>query len=199
MLKAAIMNKEVEKRRALDEAESLQVVNSLVKQRRDAIEQFTAGGRQDLVDREQGEIVFLQRYLPPAADEAAIAAAIEAAVSETGAAGPKDMGKVMKAVMARLAGLVGGRQGRQRGRKKAVSPGDGRQTFPRRPPSKTIERHAKSLSSILRAGASTAGVEAPSFFRYAGGDGSRRASRACHLGASTHPVFFTLHVTGTTR
>jgi uncharacterized protein YqeY len=105
MLKAAIMNKEVEKHRALDEAESLQVVNSLVKQRRDAIEQFTAGGRQDLVDREQGEIVFLQRYLPPAADEAAIAAAIEAAVSETGASSPKDMGKVMKAVMARLTGL----------------------------------------------------------------------------------------------
>jgi len=105
MLKAAIMNKEVEKHRALDEAESLQVVNSLVKQRRDAIEQFTAGGRQDLVDREQGEIVFLQRYLPPAADEAAIAVAIEAAVSETGASSPKDMGKVMKAVMARLTGL----------------------------------------------------------------------------------------------
>jgi len=105
MLKAAIMNKEVEKHRALDEAESLQVVNALVKQRRDAIEQFQAGGRQDLADREQGEIVFLQRYLPPAADEAAITAAIEAAVSETGASSPKDMGKVMKAVMARLAGL----------------------------------------------------------------------------------------------
>jgi len=104
MLKAAIMNKEVEKHRALDEAESLQVVNALVKQRRDAIEQFQAGGRQDLADREQGEIVFLQRYLPPAADEAAITAAIEAAVSETGASSPKDMGKVMKAVMARLAG-----------------------------------------------------------------------------------------------
>ena len=105
MLKAAIMNKEVEKHRALDEAESLQVVNSLVKQRRDAIEQFKAGGRQDLVDREQGEIEFLQRYLPPAADEGAIAEAIESAVSETGASSPKDMGKVMKAVMARLAGL----------------------------------------------------------------------------------------------
>ena len=104
MLKAALMNKEVEKGRALDDAESLQVVNALVKQRRDAIEQFTAGGRQDLVDREQAEVVFLQRYLPPAADEAAIAAAIDAAVIETGAAGPKDMGKVMKAVMARLAG-----------------------------------------------------------------------------------------------
>lgn len=104
MLKAALMNKEVEKGRALDDAESLQVVNSLVKQRRDSIEQFIAGGRQELADKEQAEIKFLERFLPPAADEAAIKAAIEAAVAETGAAGPKDMGKVMKAVMARLAG-----------------------------------------------------------------------------------------------
>jgi uncharacterized protein YqeY len=105
MLKAALMNKEVEKGRALDEAESIQVVNALVKQRRDSAEQFAAGGRQDLVDREQAELTFLQRYLPPAADPAAIQAAVEAAVAETGATGPKDMGKVMKAAMARLAGL----------------------------------------------------------------------------------------------
>jgi uncharacterized protein YqeY len=104
MLKAAIMNREVEKKRALDESESLQVVNALIKQRRDSIDQFKAGGRDDLVAREQAEVDFLQRYLPPAADEAAIAAAIEEAVAETGAAGPKDMGKVMKAVTARLAG-----------------------------------------------------------------------------------------------
>ncbi|MFI5177659.1 MAG: GatB/YqeY domain-containing protein [Vicinamibacterales bacterium] len=105
MLKAALMNREVEKGRALDEAEALQVVSSLVKQRRDSVEQFRAGGRQDLVDREQAEIVFLERYQPPAADASAIAAAIEGAVTETGAAGPKDMGKVMKAALARLAGL----------------------------------------------------------------------------------------------
>jgi uncharacterized protein len=104
MLKAALMNKEVEKGHTLDEAESLQVVNSLVKQRRDSIDQFRTGGRQDLVDREQSELELLQRYLPPAADEAAITQAIEAAVAETGASGPKDMGKVMKAVTARLAG-----------------------------------------------------------------------------------------------
>ncbi|HUL73397.1 MAG TPA: GatB/YqeY domain-containing protein [Vicinamibacterales bacterium] len=104
MLKAALMNREVEKGRALDDAESLQVVASLVKQRRDSVEQFRAGGRQDLVDREQAEIAFLERYQPPAADAAAIARAIESAVTETGAAGPKDMGKVMKAVLARLAG-----------------------------------------------------------------------------------------------
>jgi hypothetical protein len=105
MLKAALMNREVEKSRALDEAESLQVVNQLVKQRRDSIDQFKAGGRQDLVDREQAEVVFLERYLPPPADDSAIQAAIEAAIAETGAAGPKDMGKVMKAVMTHLVGV----------------------------------------------------------------------------------------------
>jgi len=111
MLKAALMNKEVEKGRALDEAESLQVVNALVKQRRDSAEQFTAAGRQELADRELAEIRFLERFLPPAADPAAIDAAVAAAMTETGAAGPKDMGKVMKAVMAKLAGQsVDGRQ-----------------------------------------------------------------------------------------
>ncbi len=104
MLKAALMNREIEKGHVLDAGESLQVVNSLVKQRRDAADQFRAGGRPELADREQAEIVFLQRYLPPAADEQAIAEAITAAIAETGAAGPKDMGKVMKAVTARLAG-----------------------------------------------------------------------------------------------
>jgi uncharacterized protein YqeY len=106
MLKAALMNREVEKGRALDQPESIQVVNSLVKQRRDAADQFTAGNRKDLADKEQAEIVFLQRYLPPAADADAIAQAIEGAIAETGAAGPKDMGKVMKAVTAKLAGLT---------------------------------------------------------------------------------------------
>ena len=106
MLKAAIMNKEVEKGRSLDDAESVQVVNSLVKQRRDSIEQFKAGGRQDLVDREQAEVEFLRRYLPPAADDAAIGAAIEAAIAATGASSPKDMGTVMKDVTGRVAGLT---------------------------------------------------------------------------------------------
>jgi len=106
MLKAALMNREVEKARALDESESLQVVNQLVKQRRDSIEQFLAGGRQDLADREQAEIRVLEKYLPPAADETAIARAIDAAIAETGASGPKDMGKVMKSVMAGLQGTT---------------------------------------------------------------------------------------------
>ena len=104
MLKAALMNREVEKARALDDAESRQVVNSLVKQRRDSIEQFTKGGRQDLVDKETAEIAILERYLPPPADPAALERAVAEAIAETGAASPKDMGRVMKAAMARLSG-----------------------------------------------------------------------------------------------
>src|SRR4051812_16887956 len=104
MLKAALMNREVERKRALDDAESLQVVNSLVKQRRDAIEQFTKGGRQDLADKEAAEILVLETYLPPAADQAAIDNVVAEAIAETGATSAKDMGRVMKAAMARLAG-----------------------------------------------------------------------------------------------
>ena len=104
MLKAALMNKEVERGRGLDDAESLQVVASLVKQRKDSIEQFTKGGRQDLADKESAEIRVLETYLPPAADPAVINRAIADAISDTGATSAKDMGKVMKAVMAKLAG-----------------------------------------------------------------------------------------------
>lgn len=104
MLKAALMNREVEKRRALDDAESLQVVSALVKQRKDSIEQFVNGGRQDLADKEAKEIVILETYLPPAIDPAALQAAVQAAITETGATSPKDMGRVMKAVLARLGG-----------------------------------------------------------------------------------------------
>ena len=104
MLKAALMNREIERGRALDEAEVLQVVSSLVKQRKDSIEQFTKGGRQDLADKEAAEIRVLEAYLPPAADPAAVERAVAEAVAETGATTPKDMGRVMKAAMARLAG-----------------------------------------------------------------------------------------------
>ena len=104
MLKAALMNKDVERGRTLDDAESLQVVASLVKQRRDSIEQFTSGGRQDLADKEAAEIKVLEAYLPPAADQAAIDRAVADAIAETGATTAKDMGRVMKAAMAKLAG-----------------------------------------------------------------------------------------------
>jgi uncharacterized protein YqeY len=104
MLKAAIMNKGVEKGRDLEDGEILQVVSSLVKQRRDSIEQFTKAGRTDLVEKETGEIAVLEAYLPPAATADEIDAAVSAAIAETGASSPKDMGKVMKAVMPMLAG-----------------------------------------------------------------------------------------------
>jgi hypothetical protein len=104
MLKTALTNRSIEKGRALEPAEELQVVVSLVKQRRDSIEQFTAGHRLDLAAKEQAEIEVLETLLPAAASDAEIAAAVERAVAETGAAGPKDMGKVMKAVMSALAG-----------------------------------------------------------------------------------------------
>ena len=104
MVKAAVMNKEVEKGRGLEDAEVLQVLGSLVKQRRDSIDQFAQAGRTDLVDKETAEIAVLETYLPPAATAEEIDAAVAAAVAETGAASPKDMGKVMKAVMPKLAG-----------------------------------------------------------------------------------------------
>jgi uncharacterized protein YqeY len=104
MLKAALVNRVVEKGRDLDDAESRQVVSSLVKQRRDSIEQFTNGGRTDLADKEAAEIVVLESYLPPAADPAVVDRAVAEAIAETGATSSKDMGRVMKAAMARLAG-----------------------------------------------------------------------------------------------
>jgi len=104
MLKAAIMNKGVEKGRDLDDAEILQVVSSLVKQRRDSIEQFSKAGRTDLVEKETGEVAVLEAYLPPAATSEQIDAAVAEAIAETGASSAKDMGKVMKAVMPKLAG-----------------------------------------------------------------------------------------------
>jgi len=104
MLKAALMNREVERGRALDEAESLQVVSALVKQRRDSIEQFTSGGRNALADKEAAEITVLEGYLPAAASAADLARAVDAAIASTGATSQKDMGRVMKAAMAELAG-----------------------------------------------------------------------------------------------
>lgn len=104
MLKAALMNREVERGGPLTGAEELQVVAMLVKQHKDSIDQFTRGGRQDLADKETAELAVLQAYLPPGVDAGALEQAVDAAVAETGATSPKDMGRVMKAVMARLAG-----------------------------------------------------------------------------------------------
>lgn len=104
MAKAALMNGEVAKGRALEEPEAQQVLASLLKQRRDSIEQFTTAGRQDLVDKETAEVAVLERYAPPSASAAELEQAVIAAIAETGAASPKDMGRVMKAVMSSLAG-----------------------------------------------------------------------------------------------
>jgi uncharacterized protein YqeY len=104
MVKAALMNGEVSKGRALEEAEAQQVLASLIKQRRDSIEQFGNAGRQDLVDKETAEIAVLEKYAPPAASAADLEQAVAAAIKETGATTPKDMGRVMKAVMSALAG-----------------------------------------------------------------------------------------------
>jgi uncharacterized protein YqeY len=104
MLKAALVNRAVEKSRDLDDAEARQVVVSLVKQRRDSVEQFSKGGRQDLADKETAEIAVLESYLPPAVDPTAIERAVADAIEETGARLPKDIGRVMKAAMAKLGG-----------------------------------------------------------------------------------------------
>ena len=104
MLKAAFVNKSVEKGHELNDEEARQVVNALVKQRRDSIEQFVKGGRQDLAEKEAAEITVLESYLPPAADPALVEQAVVDAIAETGATSPKDMGRVMKAALGKLAG-----------------------------------------------------------------------------------------------
>ena len=102
MVKSALKYKEVEKVRPLEDAETLQVLQTLLKQRRESVEQFTKGGRQDLADKETKEIAILEAYLPAGASDADMSAAIEAAIAETGANSPKAMGAVIKAAKTRL-------------------------------------------------------------------------------------------------
>lgn len=102
MVKTALENKRIEKRAALEESEAQQVLNTLIKQRRDAIEQFTKGGRQELADKEAAEIALIEAYLPKALGEEAIAGTVKATIAEMGSPTMKDMGTVMKNVMARL-------------------------------------------------------------------------------------------------
>jgi uncharacterized protein YqeY len=104
MVKAAMMNRKIEKGGELDDDEIQKLLRSLVKQRRDSIEQYEKAGRQELVDKEQAEITVIETYLPEAASVAEIESAVAAAIAETGATSIKDMGKVMKAVQAALAG-----------------------------------------------------------------------------------------------
>lgn len=106
MLKTALMNREIERARPLTDAEDLQVVSSLIKQRRDSIEQFEKGGRADLVAKESGEIVVLETFLPPAMTQEELERLVDEAVREAGATSVKDLGKVMKVLMPRLAGAA---------------------------------------------------------------------------------------------
>jgi uncharacterized protein len=104
MVKAAMMNREIEKGSELDDEEMSKLLRSMVKQRRDSIEQFEKGGRQNLADKEKAEIEIIEAYLPQAASREAIEAAVAAAIAEVGASSMKDMGRVMKATQAALAG-----------------------------------------------------------------------------------------------
>ena len=104
MMKTAVKNKEIEKMKTLEEPEVLAVLNSLVKQRRDSVEQFRNGSREELAQKEEAEIKILEEYLPAAASDDDIQNAVAAAIQETGASSVKDMGKVMKATLALLAG-----------------------------------------------------------------------------------------------
>jgi uncharacterized protein YqeY len=102
MAKAALKNREIDKHGALDDAEVVKLLQGLVKQREDSAEQFDKGGRPELAAKERAEIAVLKGYLPAEASEADLAAAVDKAIAETGAAGPKDIGKVMKAALAAL-------------------------------------------------------------------------------------------------
>lgn len=104
MLKAAIVNRQIEKGGELDEEELMKLLRTQVKQRRDSVEQYEKGGRQDLVDKERAEIAVIEGYLPQAASPEEIDQAVAAAIAETGATSMKEMGAVMKAVMPLLAG-----------------------------------------------------------------------------------------------
>lgn len=106
--RAAIKNAEIESRAPLDDAGVTKVLRSLVKQHRESIEQFTAGGRDDLVAKEQAEMAVIEAYLPAQMDEDAVAAVVAEVIAAEGASGPADLGRVMKATMTRLAGQADG-------------------------------------------------------------------------------------------
>ena len=104
MVKAALQNRAIEKMAPLDEKESQAVLATLIKQRKDSVEQFSKGGRQEMADKEAAEIVMIEAYLPKAAGEAEVVAGVKAVIVEMGSPTMKDMGAVMKNVMARFAG-----------------------------------------------------------------------------------------------
>ena len=104
MAKTSLKNKQVELGQPLNDDQAVAVLRTLLKQRRDSVEQFRKGGREDLATKEEAESEILQTYLPAEASDEEIGAAVAAAIEETGAAGPQDLGKAMKAAMQKLAG-----------------------------------------------------------------------------------------------
>ncbi len=110
MVKAAMHNREIDLKRKLSEVEFLQLLSSMVKQRKDSIDQFRKGGREDLVNKEEAELKVIQAFMPQQMSEEDVAREIETAIKEVGAIGIKDMGKVMKVLMQRLTGKADGKQ-----------------------------------------------------------------------------------------
>ena len=110
LLRTALKNREVERRGPLEEAEVLAVIRGLVRQGQEAAEQFEKGDRRDLAQKEQAELAVLQGFLPPSVSETEIRAAVDEVIREVGAAGPQDLGRVMKPALARLAGRAEGQQ-----------------------------------------------------------------------------------------
>src|SRR5512143_260603 len=109
MLNAALKNKQIDKRRPLTEEEVIETVRSLIKQRKDSIEQFAKGGRQDLVDKETAEVAVLEAYLPQQLAREELEVMVRDAISQTGAQGARDMGKVMKALIPMVGGRADGK------------------------------------------------------------------------------------------
>ncbi len=109
MLNAALKNKQIDKRRPLVEEEVVETVRSLIKQRKDSIEQFAKGGRQDLVDKETAEVAVLEAYLPQQLPREELEAMVRDVITQTGAQGAKDMGKVIKALIPMVAGRADGK------------------------------------------------------------------------------------------
>ena len=104
MMKSALKNKEIDKRAPLDDKEALAVLSTMIKQRKDSIDAFTKGGRQQLADKEQAEIEIIESYMPKSMGEAEITAAVKATIAEMGSPKMKDMGTVMKNTMAKFGG-----------------------------------------------------------------------------------------------
>jgi uncharacterized protein YqeY len=121
LIKSALHNKEIDARRELKEEEVLQVLSSMVKQRKDSIEQFTNGGRMDLAEKEEKELRVIQEFMPEQMSEEDIEAAIVKAIDEVGAASPRDMGKVMKALMPIVTGKADGKLVSQKVKEKLSS------------------------------------------------------------------------------